>query len=86
MSIIDEHSDEKIVFDLDDLRYISSSGLRVLLAVQKMRKPEKVVVRNVGNGVYSIFHMTGFTQIMDIQVKLREISLEGATVIGSAVA
>ncbi len=82
MSIIAEHSDEKIVFDLDDLSYISSSGLRVLLAVQKMKKPEKVVVRNVGNGVYSIFHMTGFTQIMDIQVKLREISLEGATVIG----
>lgn len=47
MSIIASHPDEKIIIDATDLHFISSAGLRVLLAVQKMKELEKVVVRNV---------------------------------------
>lgn len=82
MSVIASHPDEEIIFDASDLHFISSSGLRVLLAVQKMKEPEKVVVRNVGKGIFSVLDMTGFTSILDVQVKMREISLEGSAVIG----
>ena len=82
MSILAEHPDNRVIFDASRLHYISSSGLRVLLMVQNMKEPEKVTVRNVGKGLYYIFQMTGFCKIMDIQIKKREISVEGAKVIG----
>lgn len=82
LSIIAEHPDNRVIFDATNLVYIASSGLRVLLTVQKMKEPEKVTVRNVEQGIFFVFQMTGFCNIMDIQMKMREISLEGATVIG----
>lgn len=82
MSVIASHPDEEIIFDASDLHFISSAGLRVLLAVQKMKEPEKVVVRNVGKGIFSVLDMTGVTSILNVQVKMREISLEGSAVIG----
>jgi len=80
--VLAEHPDKRVVFDATHLHYISSSGLRVLLMVQKMKEPEKVTVRNVGKDIFFVFEMTGFCKIMDVQMKMREISVEGATVIG----
>jgi uncharacterized protein (TIGR02172 family) len=82
LGILAEHPDKRVIFDADHLHYISSSGLRVLLMLQKMKEPEKLTVRNVGKGLFYIFQMTGFCKIMDIQIKKREINLEGATIIG----
>ena len=82
LSIVEAHPDKKVVFDAAKLHYISSSGLRVLLEVQKMKEPEKVTVKNVVRGVYSIFEMTGFTKILNIRKKIRRIRMDGFDMIG----
>ena len=82
IKIIEAHPDAKVVFDAKNLHFISSSGLRVLLFVIKMKDPEKVTVQNLGKGIYEIFEMTGFTNIMDVKKKIRDINIEGAEIIG----
>ena len=57
-----------LVFDLKDLDYISSAGLRVLLATQKtMNRQGKMTVRNPQEPIYEIFEVTGFTDILTIE-------------------
>ena len=70
-----------VVIDAGGLAYISSAGLRVLLSVSRERK-SKLTVRNVSPEVYEIFQMTGFTEILDVQKKIRTLSSEGCRVIG----
>lgn len=57
-----------IVFDLKELTYISSSGLRVLLLSHKvmLSKGESLILRNVSKEIYSILSMTGFAKILTI--------------------
>lgn len=80
--IISEHPDKHIVFDADKLTYLSSSGLRVLLKALKQHN-EKIPIINVSDIVYRIFGMTGFTQLMDVSMKMKEISIEGCEMIGA---
>ncbi len=57
-----------IVFDLKDLEYLSSAGLRILLLAQKrMLKQGKLTVRNVNEVVGEIFETTGFSEILNIE-------------------
>lgn len=57
-----------LILDLDKLEYISSAGLRVLLAAQKvMNQQGKLVVNNVHNEVKEFFDMTGFSDFLTIQ-------------------
>ncbi len=77
-SIIRENPHQTLVFDAADLLYISSVGLRL-----KWKKDDPTLsVTNACNDVYDIFEMTGFTQIIPIQKKFREISIEGCPLIG----
>ena len=72
---------EDIVIDADKLEYISSAGLRVLMKLRKgLSKPIPVI--NVSNDVYDIFETTGFTELLEITKKLREISVEGCEIVG----
>ena len=58
----------ELVFDLQKLDYISSSGLRVLLAAQKkMNKTGTMKVINVCETVAEIFEITGFDSILNIE-------------------
>ena len=58
---------ESLVFDLADLEYISSAGLRVLLASQKtMNKQGEMKVTAVSEPVMEIFEVTGFSEILTI--------------------
>ena len=70
-----------IVFDANELTYISSAGLRVLLIVQK-QIGKKITVENVSKDVYDIFETTKFTDLMNVEKKPRLISTEGAQVVG----
>ena len=63
------------VLDADNLEYISSAGLRVLLRLRKA-DPDLAVI-NVSPEVYSVFEMTGFTEMMKIEKTYPRISLEG---------
>ena len=70
-----ENRDKHIVIDADDLVYISSAGLRVLL---RLRKEEpKLVIINVSPSVYDILEMTGFTDIVTVEKAYPRMSVEG---------
>lgn len=57
----------ELVFDLGNLEYISSAGLRVLLASQKtMNKQGEMKVTAVSEPVMEIFEVTGFSEILTI--------------------
>ena len=59
---------ESLTIDLTDLEYISSAGLRVLLAAQKiMNKQGDMKVTGVGDVVMEIFEVTGFSDILTIE-------------------
>ena len=69
-----------LVLDAENLQYISSAGLRVVLRLKKTNANTKIV--NVSSDVYEIFDMTGFTEMMDISKAYRKVSVEGCEVIG----
>lgn len=54
--------------DFGKLEYISSAGLRVLLAAQKvMNKQGKMVIRNVNDVISEVFEVTGFADILTVE-------------------
>ena len=59
---------KNIVLDVKGMEYISSAGLRVLLAAQKkMQKIGSMKVINVCEEVMDVFEMTGFADILVIE-------------------
>ena len=59
---------EHLVLDFSALEYLSSAGLRVLLAAQKqMNKQGDMVVRHVNETIAEIFDVTGFCDILTIE-------------------
>ncbi len=71
---------EQVVCNAEKLKYISSSGLRILLGLTK-RYPNLRVV-DVQPELYEIFEMTGFTKIMTVERALRCMNVDGYEVIG----
>ena len=59
---------EKLILDFASLEYLSSAGLRVLLAAQKvMNKQGEMVIKNVNETINEIFEVTGFIDILTIE-------------------
>ena len=59
---------EKLIFDLSNLDYISSAGLRVLLGMaQTMEKQGDMKVTNPNEAVMDVFSVTGFDDILTIE-------------------
>lgn len=57
-----------LAFDFSALDYISSAGLRVLLAAQKtMNKQGEMKIRNVNSDIMEVFEITGFSDILTIE-------------------
>ena len=57
-----------LIMDFTSLEYISSAGLRVLLAAQKtMNKQGKMVVRHANDTIQEVFEVTGFSDILTIE-------------------
>ena len=58
----------ELIFDFSKLDYISSAGLRVLLAAQKIMNAQGAMkVTNVNDIVSEIFEVTGFSDILTIE-------------------
>lgn len=59
---------QTLILDLKELEYISSAGLRVLLAAQKkMNKQGNMVIKNVNDMIMDVFQVTGFVDILTIE-------------------
>lgn len=58
---------KELIVDLEKLEYISSAGLRVLLAMQKrMNKQGKMTVCHVNAIVREVFDITGFSDVLQL--------------------
>ena len=69
-----------IVLDMENLEYISSAGLRVILRIKKTYPDLKIT--GVNSEVYEILDMTGFTEMMTVEKAYRVVSVEGCEEIG----
>ena len=59
---------QKLVLDLQELDYISSAGLRVILTAQKiMNRQGKLVICHVNATILEVFEVTGFCDILTIR-------------------
>ena len=63
-----EGGSEKILFNFMNLNYISSSGLRILLATAKKMKISggKMMVCSLNDTVQEVFDISGFASILDL--------------------
>lgn len=58
----------ELVFDFSQLEYLSSAGLRVILAAQKiMNKQGRMVIHHVNETILEVFEVTGFCEILTIE-------------------
>lgn len=64
-----EVTSDTIIMDCTEMSYISSSGLRIFLTLRKAaaEKGGKVIVRGISNDIRSVFMMTGFLNLFEIQ-------------------
>jgi anti-sigma B factor antagonist len=64
-----ESASGTIILDCTEMSYISSSGLRIFLTLRKAaaEKGGKVIVRGISNNIRSVFMMTGFLNLFEIQ-------------------
>ena len=60
---------DSLILDFEKLEYISSSGLRVLVMVQKKLQPQNVpfTIINCPSTIREILNMSGFDKILNIQ-------------------
>lgn len=57
-----------LTFDFENLEYVSSAGLRVLLSAQKaMNGRGEMKLCNVNETIMEIFEVTGFSEILTIE-------------------
>ena len=74
-AIKNDNPGKHTVIDADNLEYISSAGLRVIL---RLRKEEpKLAIINVAADVYEVFDMTGFTDMVTVEKAYQRMSVEG---------
>ncbi len=68
LDLINNNHEHRIVIDFQQLDYISSAGLRVLLMAAKILKPEngKLVLASLKDHLKEIFEITGFQGIFQI--------------------
>lgn len=59
---------KEVILEFTQLEYLSSAGLRVILAAQKvMNKQGRLVIRNVNETIMEVFEVTGFLDILTIE-------------------
>ena len=71
---------ESVRMDAAETEYISSAGMRMLLHLINEKK--NPVLLNASETVYEVMDMSGFTSLMRVDRRLKEISTEGCEMIG----
>ena len=66
-NIKNENAGKHTVIDADNLEYISSAGIRVMLGAYKKMKLNQGIMRidKVNDIVYEVFEMTGLSQMLE---------------------
>jgi anti-anti-sigma factor len=69
-----EGEQNRLLFDLSGLEYLSSGGLRVILGAAKeiRRREGKVALAALKEYVYEIFEVSGFTAMIPIKETVEE--------------
>ena len=80
LGVTNSETFDKLVINLGDVTYVSSSGLRVVLRLKQAYK--NFAVDDTCPSVYEVFQMTGFTNIMPVSKALVSIDVTGCEVIG----
>ncbi len=58
----------ELIIDFQDLIYLTSAGIRVLMGAQReMERSGTMVIRNVGEEIMHIFEMTGLNEVFPIE-------------------
>ncbi|MDO5448454.1 MAG: anti-sigma factor antagonist [Clostridia bacterium] len=78
--IVATNPHDVLIFDCENLEYISSAGLRIVLKLGKTEKEFEVI--NANSEVYDIFDMTGFSEILTVKKAYRKFSVDGCEIIG----
>ena len=67
--------DRKVILDLGDLSYISSSGLRILLLVAKSLRTRgaEFALCSLSDPIREVFEISGFDQIIAIYDSVEEV-------------
>ena len=65
----EEIEQEKVILEFSNVEYISSAGLRALLAIKKNLDSKKKVleIHNINAVVKEVFSVTGFNNILNIK-------------------
>lgn len=75
-----EYPHHELTLDLEELEYISSAGLRVILRLRKAEIELRLI--NVSPSVYEVLDMTGFAEMIPVLKAYRRLSVEGCEIIG----
>ncbi len=62
-----ENGDLKFIFNFEKTKYMSSSGLRVLLSTaKKLRGKGELKISNLNSVIEEVFDVSGFSSILDV--------------------
>ena len=62
-----ENGDLKFIFNFENTKYMSSSGLRVLLATAKKLKGKgELKITNLNSVIEEVFDISGFSSILNV--------------------
>lgn len=77
---IGETQFDELVLDLEKTEYISSAGLRLLLMLQKKMNSQnkKMSVANPNKTVLDVFQLTGFSEIINVRQKMKQMDISKA--------
>lgn len=65
----EEVKEALVIFDMKELEYISSAGLRALLAIKKelVANQKQLEIHNLNNICLEVFKVTGFKNVLTIK-------------------
>ena len=79
-ALLAEAPTDMVILNLDELTYISSAGLRLIMRLRQ--NVEETCLINVHSSIYEILETTGFTEMMPVTKAYRVISIDGCEEIG----
>ena len=80
LKLREDNPHKALELNMEDLEYISSAGLRVILRLRKMESDFSL--SDVSAAVYEVLDMTGFAEMMPVRKAYRRLNVDGCEIIG----